>query len=87
MKQIKKLYKVEVRWVRTTSRVVSGGGTWEVRSADGVRPFTNKLNAVRCARQVAKANQPSSLIVYDRWQQHQAEYTYPRSRDPKRSKG
>ena len=81
-----KLYMVEVRWVKGTKRD-NLPGWWTVRSAAGSQSFTNKLSAVRIARVVAKDHQPSSLLIYDMKQQHQAEYTYPRLRDPRRSKG
>lgn len=77
-----KLYAVEVRWVECGKVEV-----WAVNHGTDSTPFTNKLNAIRHARQVAKANQPSSLIVFTKDQRHQEERTYPRSRDPRRSKG
>ena len=83
----KKLYKVEVKWAKGKPGRDNLSAWWEVRSADGIRPFANKLNAVRCARQVAKANQPSSLMLYTQDGRYQTEYTYPRARDPRRSKG
>ena len=85
--KLKALYRVEVRWVKGTKRD-DLPGWWEVRYAEpGRGAFTNKLNAVRFARQVAKIHQPSTLVIFDKKQQNQAEYTYPRSRDPRRSKG
>lgn len=88
MKKQKKqeLYEVEVRWVKGTKRD-NLPGWWEVSSGEGTRPFSNKLNAVKYGRLVAKSRQPSSLIIYDQKHRHQSERTYPRSRDPRRSKG
>lgn len=81
------LYEVEVRWVKGDP-LKRTQGHWEVRSGgEPTRPFTYKLNAVTYGRQVAKAHQPSSLIIFTQKHQHQSERTYPRSRDPRRSKG
>lgn len=82
-----KLYKVEVRWAKGKPGTDNVTGRWEVRSAEGIRPFTIKLNAVRIGRQVAKCHQPSTLIIYKMNGQVQEERTWPRSRDPRRSKG
>lgn len=92
-KQLTKLYVVEVRWEKPTSRrvglgeMIHEGGYWKIMSSGELRISTNKLNAVRVGRQIAKAHQPSSLVIYNKKQKHQSERTYPRSRDPRRSKG
>jgi len=84
-KKLPKLYKVEVIWRKGNTKRDALPGWWEVRCSEGPRPFVTKLSAVRVGKQVAKAHQPSSLIVYTKEHRFQEERTYPRSRDPRRS--
>jgi hypothetical protein len=77
---MKKLARVEVRWNKKTDR-------WEVVSKEGVRPFVTKELAVRCGIQIAQAQQPSQLRICLMNGTYREERTYPRSRDPRRSKG
>lgn len=81
-KRKKKLYRVEVRWAREEQR-------WEVRVPGEERPwpFTRKQGAVRHGRLIAKIYQPSSLVIYKMTGKVQEERTYPRSSDPRRSRG
>lgn len=88
-KKKKKLYRVEVRWVRVKKkkRFVKYNGWWEVQCSEGKRPYLTKAPAVHEGRSVARAHQPATLVIYTKAQRHQSERTYPRSRDPRRSKG
>lgn len=76
----KKLARVEVRWNKKELR-------WNVTSKDGIRPFVTKELAVRYGVMVAKAQQPSQLYICLKDDSYREERTYPRSRDPRRSKG
>ena len=49
--------------------------------------FRSKRDAVAWARGVAQVNQPSTLVITGRDGRIQEERTYPRSSDPRRSKG
>lgn len=77
---MKKLARVEVRWIKKE-------GHWLVKSPDGTKPFKKKDAAVRWGIRVAKINQPSQLLICLKTGKYQEERTYPRSRDPKKSKG
>lgn len=75
-----KLARVEVRWNKKL-------GLWNVVSKDGSRPFGTKEQAIRCGIQIAKAQQPSQLRVCLKNGTYREERTYPRGRDPRRTKG
>jgi len=78
---MKKLARVEVRWSKKD-------GFWHVKARDGVvRPFMTKKAAIRCGVQVAKSFQPSQLFIRLKDGTFQEERTYPRSRDPRQTKG
>ena len=62
---------------RTRYRVVPNGGTWQLRREQ--TPLSNhtfKTDAVEAGRRVAKANQPSQLIVHKADGTIETEYTY-----------
>lgn len=65
-------------------------GYWRVRTpAAGTSEsgFTRKADAVRRAREIAKAAERASVYVAGRDGRYRCEWTYPRSSDPRRTKG
>lgn len=75
-----KLNKVELKWSKKEK-------CWVVEQGWHLWPYTTKEAAMYQARSVAQTSQPSSLIIRKKNGQFQEERTYPRSRDPKRSRG
>jgi hypothetical protein len=69
--------------------VVKKGDHWEGRSGTTtVAQGRTKVDAVRNTTKVAKADsQPVSVRIHKENGQIQEERTYPRSADPRRSKG
>lgn len=66
--------------------LMPAGDAWCVR-ADVCLMFSGKADAMRAARALAQLAQPSSLQVHSKAGRIQEERTYPRSSDPKRTKG
>lgn len=71
-------------------------GRWRVSvplnaEASTGESYRFKFFAVRRARKMAKRdakhNAPISVLIKDRYGLYQTEWTYPRSADPRRSKG
>jgi len=79
-KKIKALEKVELKWIKRE-------GCWMVVQGWNLWSYTTKTAAMRQARSVAWLNQPSSLVIRKKDGKFQEERTYPRSRDPRKSKG
>lgn len=80
-KKLAELKKYEVRWSKQNS-------CWFINFPNKVRSrYQLKRLAVRDAAIYACNNQPSSLLIRNQWGEFQEERTYPRSRDPRRSKG
>jgi hypothetical protein len=52
-----------------------------------ISPAMRKPLAITMAVALAKANEPSQVVIHKRNGQIQSERTYPRSSDPRRSKG
>ncbi|MET7499563.1 DUF2188 domain-containing protein [Streptomyces microflavus] len=62
---------------RTRYRVVPNGSVWQLRREQAsLSNHSIKADAVDAGRRVAKANQPSQLIVHKADGTIEAEYTY-----------
>lgn len=62
---------------RNVYRVVPDGEDWKVTHAgQTLSTHTNKDDAIETARTVAKANQPSQVVVHKQDGTIQTEYTY-----------
>ena len=71
--------------------VVKKGGNWVGRSGGktvrGTKATTKKESAKQTAAVARKAKKPTSVRIHKANGQIQEERTYPRSADPKKSKG
>lgn len=73
---------------RKVYTVVPNKGGWRLTGPDILRcDYGNKAELVAYARETAIVNQPSQLRIKGRNGCLQTEHTYPRSSDPRKSRG
>lgn len=78
---MKKLARIEVRWSKKE-------GLWVVKAPkQAVWLSGTKAEAVAEAVKMAKSLEAAQVIICRKDGSYQEERTYPRSRDPRRSKG